>query len=106
MRKLNMISGLPRAGSTLLCNLLNMNSNYHVTPTSAVLDTLKTMRSNFSQDATWKAQDRIGLYEDFKAGMKGFIDGFFANKDIVFDKSRAWPAHIKLIDEMERIMEK
>ena len=100
MRKLNMISGLPRAGSTLLCNLLNMNSNYHVTPTSAVLDTLKTMRSNFSQDATWKAQDRIGLYEDFKAGMKGFIDGFFANKDIVFDKSRAWPAHIKLIDEI------
>ncbi len=95
-----MISGLPRAGSTLLCNLLNMNENYHVTPTSAVIDTVKVMRSNFSHDATWKAQDRIALYENFRNGLKGFINGYFEDKDVVFDKSRAWPGHIKLLDEV------
>jgi len=100
MRKLNLISGLPRAGSTLLCNLLNMNENFHVTPTSAVLDTIKSMRSNFSHDITWKAQDRIELYEDFRNGLKGFIDGYFAGRDVVFDKSRAWPGHIKMLDEI------
>ncbi len=100
MRKFNCISGLPRAGSTLLCNLLNMNDNYHVTPTSAVLDTVKTMRSNFSHDVTWKAQNRMELYENFRCGLKGFVNGFFEGKDIVFDKSRAWPAHIKLMDEI------
>lgn len=100
MRKLHMISGLPRAGSTLLCNLLNMNENFHVTPTSAVLDTVKTMRSNFSSDVTWKAQNRLELYENFRNGLKGFVDGFFYDKDVVFDKCRAWPANIKLIDEI------
>ena len=100
MRKFNMISGMPRAGSTLLCNLLNMNSNYHVTPTSGVLDTLKAMRSNFSHDVTWKAQNRIELYENFRAGLNGFVHGFFSGKDVVFDKNRAWPGYIKMIDEI------
>jgi sulfotransferase len=77
-----------------------MNENYHVTPTSAVLDTVKSMRSNFSNDVTWKAQNRLELYENFRSGLKGFVDGFFSDKDVVFDKSRAWPANIKLIDEI------
>jgi sulfotransferase len=95
-----MISGLPRAGSTLLCNLLNMNESFHVTPTSAVLDTIKAMRSNFSHDITWKAQNRIELMEDFRNGLKGFVDGYFKDKNVVFDKSRAWPGNIKLLDEI------
>ena len=100
MKSLNFISGLPRAGSTLLANLLNMPDNHHVTPTSAVLDTLKVMRSNFSHDITWKAQNRLEIYDNFRAGMKGFVDGYFHDKDVVFDKSRAWPANLKLIDEI------
>lgn len=100
MRKFNVISGLPRAGSTLLCNLLNMNENYHVTPTSAVLDTLKTMRSNFSHDVTWRSQNRLELYDDFRNGMKGFLEGYFAGRDVVFDKCRAWPGNIRLLDEI------
>lgn len=100
MRKFHMISGLPRAGSTLLCNLLNMNENFHVTPTSAVIDTIKAMRSNFSHDVTWKAQDRLKIYEDFRNGLKGFVDGYFSGRDVVFDKSRAWPGNIKLMDEI------
>lgn len=95
-----MISGLPRAGSTLLCQLLNMNNNFHVTPTSAVLDTVKAMRSNFSNDITWKAQNRLEIYDNFRHGLKGFVNGFFSEKDVVFDKSRAWPGNIKLIDEI------
>lgn len=100
MKKFNMISGLPRAGTTLLCNILNMNENFHVTPTSSLLDSIKSIRSNFSHEITWKAQNRIELLDDFKSGLNGFVNGFFKNKDIVFDKSRAWPNNIKLIDEI------
>ena len=100
MRKLNLISGLPRAGSTLICQLLNMNENFHVTPTSATLDMLKTMRGNFSQDITWKSQNRMEIYENFRRGLRGFIDGFFHDKDVVFDKSRGWPNNIKFLDEI------
>jgi sulfotransferase len=100
MRKFNVISGMPRAGTTLLCNLLNMNENFHVTPTSAVLDTIKAMRSNFSHDQTWKAQNRLEIVDDFKNGMKGFVQGFFEKHDVVFDKSRGWPNNLKLIDDI------
>jgi sulfotransferase len=100
MRKFNVISGMPRAGTTLLCNLLNMNENFHVTPTSAVLDTVKAMRSNFSHDQTWKAQNRLEIADDFRNGIKGFVQGFFEKHDVVFDKSRGWPNNLKLIDDI------
>ncbi len=98
MRNFHMIAGLPRAGSTLLCQILNSNPNFHVTPTSGVLDMLKIMRSHFSQNPSWRAQNRLGIYENFRRGMEGFVEGFFHDAKVVFDKNRAWPSNIKLID--------
>lgn len=43
MRKLSLVSGLPRAGTTLLCQILNSNPTFHVTPTSGHL-TIKEVR--------------------------------------------------------------
>lgn len=102
MRKFNIIGGMPRAGTTLAAQLLSMNENFHVTPTSAVLDTLKIMRSNFSNDPTWRAQDRMKLMPYFREGMNGFLNGFFNDKDVVFDKCRGWSNHLSLIDEIRQ----
>lgn len=98
MKKLHTIAGLPRAGSTLLCQILNSNPRFHVTPTSALLDTLKTLRGQFSTNMTYRAQNRLAIYENFKQGMKGFVEGFFYDCEVAFDKNRAWPANLKLID--------
>lgn len=102
MRKFNIIGGMPRAGTTLAAQLLSMNENFHVTPTSAILDTLKVMRSNFSQDPTWRGQDRLKLMGNFRAGMNGFLEGFFHDKEVVFDKCRGWSNHLSLIDEIRQ----
>lgn len=98
MRKIHTIAGLPRAGSTLLCQILNSNPEFHVTPTSAVLDVLKALRSQFSSNLTFRAQNRMLIYDNFREGMKGFLNGFFYDTDVAFDKNRAWPANLKLID--------
>jgi len=100
MEKFNIVSGLPRAGSTLLCQILNSNPNFHVTPTSGIIDMLKNMRSTFSHNPTFKAQDRIETYENFRSGLKGFLDGYFNDKKIVFDKSRAWVNNLPLLDNV------
>lgn len=100
MKSFYAISGMPRAGSTLLCQILNSNPNFHVTPTSGTLDMLKAMRSNFSHCMNWKTQDRLKVYDNFRSGLKGFIEGFFKNENIVFDKNRNWPVNIKLVDEI------
>jgi sulfotransferase len=98
MRKFNIVAGLPRAGSTLLCQILNSNPKHHVTPTSGVIDMLRNMRSTFSHNPSFKAQDRLKLYNDFKAGLKGFLDGYFGTKEVVFDKSRGWPNNLSILD--------
>lgn len=100
MKKFNIIAGLPRAGSTLLCQILNSNPNFHVTPTSGIIDMLKTMRSNFSHNPTFKSQNRLENYDNFRMGLKGFLDGYFFNKNVVFDKSRIWTNNLPILDEI------
>lgn len=100
MKKMHLIAGLPRAGSTLLCQILNSNPRFHVTPTSGVLDMLKTMRSNFSTNMTFRAQNRMSIYENFRNGLRGFLDGYFFDSEIVFDKNRAWPCNLRLLDNI------
>jgi sulfotransferase len=77
-----------------------MNEDFHVTPTSGTLEMLKSMRANFSHSITWKAQDRLNVMENLQRGMKGFVDGYFQEHDYVFDKNRAWPMNLSLIDEI------
>jgi sulfotransferase len=100
MEKLTLIAGLPRSGSTLLCNILNMNPNFHATSTSPVLDVLLSMRTNFSNNITFKTNDRISLYNNMKNGMLGFLKGYYDGKKYIFDKSRGWTAHLMLLDEI------
>lgn len=98
MKSFNIIGGLPRAGTTLASQILNSNPNFHVTPTSGIIDVLKNIRSTFSHNATWKAQDRLQLMPNIQAGMKGFIDGFFGNEKVIFDKCRGWSNNISMLD--------
>src|SRR3972149_2795134 len=100
MRKFNIIGGMPRCGTTLAGQILNSNPNFHVTPTSSILDSLKNIRSTFSHNPTWKAQDRLKLMPNIRASMKGFLNGFFENENVVFDKNRGWSNNISLLDDV------
>lgn len=98
MEKLTLIAGLPRAGSTLLCQILNSSKDNHVTPTSGVIDVIRNIRSTFSHNPSFKAQNRLELLPNFRNGLLGFLQGFFYNKKNIFDKCRGWTNNIALID--------
>lgn len=98
MRKLTLIAGLPRSGSTLLCNLLNSNESFHSTPTSGVIDVIRNMRSTMSHNVSFKTQNRLTLMENMQMGLKGFLEGYFNDKEVVFDKCRGWSNNIQLLD--------
>lgn len=100
MKELHLISGMVRSGSTLLSNLLAINPGFHVTPTSATNDMLERIIDVFSHNITFKAQDRLELYENHRMGLKGWIEGFFYDKDIVFDKCRAWSNKLPKLDQI------
>ena len=100
MKRLHLIAGLPRSGSTLLCNLLNMNSKFHATPTSPLIDVIRNIRSTFSHNVTFKTHNRLDEIEPMKKGIRGFIEGFYDDKEVVFDKCRGWTSNLMLMDEI------
>jgi sulfotransferase len=100
MKKLHFISGIPRSGSTLLCNLLNMNDAFHATATSPILEVLNGIRHTYSHNVVYKTNNRLEQYEYMRLGMKGFLEGFYSGKGVVFDKCRGWVNNLPLIDDI------
>ena len=86
-------SSLPRAGSTLLQNILGQNPDFYVTPTSGVLELLFAARQNYTNDIGFKAQDpdlmKKGWLNFCRQGIEGFFNGI-TNKKYIVDKSRGW----------------
>jgi len=100
MKNIHLIAGLPRSGSSLLCNILNMNPNFYATSTSPMVDILRNIRSTFSHNPTFKTHNRLEEFESMRKGMRGFINGFYEDKNIVFDKSRGWTTNLMLLDDI------
>ena len=96
-KTIHFISGMPRAGSTLLGNILAQNPRFHVTPTSGLLDALVALRTAFDGIADFKAApNEAGKM----AALRGALQGYFAPVDrpVVFDRSRAWLSELELVE--------
>lgn len=91
------ISGLPRSGSTLLCNILNQNPRFHATSTSGILEIILAIRNQWENVAELRASPN-------KAGKSVVINSILHNyvsiidRPVYFDKSRAWIAYIELAE--------
>lgn len=94
-------SSLPRAGSTLLQNIIGQNPNFYVTPTSGTLELLYGARSNYTNSPEFKAQDSELMKKGFMGfcynGLFGFFNGI-TDKKYVLDKSRGWGVHYGFIN--------
>jgi len=107
MEKIFYQSSLPRAGSTLLQNILAQNPDIYATPTSGVLELVFAARSNYTNSPEFKAQDSETMKKGFQAfcneGMKGYYEAI-TDKKYVVDKSRGWGIHydfLKFITDEE-----
>src|ERR1700683_3985270 len=93
-------SSLPRAGSTLLQNILAQNPAFYVTPTSGLLELIFGARLNYTNSAEFKAQDSIAMKKAFlafsRAGMQAYFEAL-TDKPYVIDKSRGWGIHFDLL---------
>jgi sulfotransferase len=94
-------SSLPRAGSTLLQNVLGQNPDIYVTPTSGVLELIFAARGNYTNSPEFKAQDadtmRTGFLAFCKEGMNGYYNAI-TDKKYVIDKSRGWGIHYDFLN--------
>jgi sulfotransferase len=91
---------MPRAGSTLLQNILAQNPAFYVTPTSGLLELIFGARLNYTNSPEFKAQDAAQMKKAFlafsKAGMQAYY-GALTDKPYVVDKSRGWGVHFDML---------
>jgi sulfotransferase len=94
-------SSMPRAGSTIIQNILGQNPDFYVTPTSGLLELIFAARGNYTNSPEFKAQDQNLMKDAFlnfcRGGMKGYFESLTDKKYIV-DKSRGWGIHYELLN--------
>ena len=94
-------SSMPRAGSTLLQNVLAQNPDIYATPTSGVLELTFAARAMFNESNEFQAQDsktmEDGLVGFLNEGIHGWYDNI-TDKPYVVDKSRGWGIHYDFLD--------
>ena len=94
-------SSMPRAGSTLLQNVLAQNPEIYATPTSGVLELVFSARQMYTESLEFKAQDTETMNKGFinfcREGMHGWYD-VVTDKPYVVDKSRGWGVHYDFLD--------
>lgn len=101
------VSGLPRAGSTVLCQLLAEHPDIHCEGHSSPLcNALLMLRRFVSDDHFMLAQLDVQFdrsYANLKSAMQGFLHGWHADsgKALVVDKNRAWLHCIEMLLELD-----
>jgi sulfotransferase len=101
MEQLFFQSSLPRAGSTLLQNILAQNPDIYATPTSGVLELIFAARSNYTNSPEFKAQDADLMRNAFLTFCRKGMDGFYeslTDRKYVIDKSRGWGIHYDMLN--------
>jgi sulfotransferase len=99
-RKFHFISGLPRAGTTLLAAILNQNPRFRAGMTSPLADIMGVVMSEASSknDFSFDVSD-----EQRVALLRGLVENFYsveAGADVVFDTSRLWCSRMPLLDAL------
>lgn len=105
MENLNFICGMPRAGSTLLVNLLNQNPDFHASHTSPLPMLINnivvgTNTIEYKNDLTL---DKT-LNDRVIKGSQEFCKAYYSNVDKkkVFDKNRFWGNQIYVCKQLNQ----
>lgn len=101
MKQIFFQSSLPRAGSTLLQNIIAQRQDFYCTPTSGVLELVFAARANYTESAEFKAQDPQLMKTAFMSFCKNGLEGYYnaiTDKDYIMDKSRGWGIHYDFVN--------
>jgi sulfotransferase len=90
------MSGLPRAGSTLLSSLLNQNPRFYSGPSSPVVPTMIALETSLSQDELYLAFPKQQQAKEIIASV---LPIFYSDveKPVIFDKNRSWVNRLNYI---------
>lgn len=99
------LTGLPRSGSTLMCNLLAAHPEVGSTPSSPLCNIIQNMRRNWSDDPFLLSQldsNFDDVYKRLHRSLVSFIQAWSSdnNESIVIDKNRGWLACVEFLRDI------
>ena len=94
---MHFISGLPRAGSTLLENILAQNPRFNATATSGIMDIMFGVRNSWNNLVEFKAAPND---EGLLRVLQGILNSYHNSDKITFDKSRGWLSQLEMAEEV------
>lgn len=99
LKTLHCLNGMPRSGSTLLCNILNQNPRFRATPTSGLAPLLLQIQNLWNDSPELKAS---ATAEDKINTLRGTLEGFHKaiEQPVIFDKSRGWACAYELLESI------
>ena len=100
MKGFHAICGLPRAGSTLLQNILNQNPAFRASSTSALCGTLDNMSRFWTLSSEIKsdlANDQEGTEQRLQDTLRAVAEAWYPTDHVVFDKARGWITMVDLV---------
>ena len=105
-KKLICVSGLPRSGSTLLCQLLGQHPDiYSIGHSSPLCGAVNNIRHHISDSDFLLSQLDCDFelgYQRLKNAYTGFISGWFNETDrpAVVDKNRGWLRAVEMVHDL------
>ena len=96
-------SSMPRAGSTLLQNILGNHPDIYATPTSPLFDYVNSARQVYTKSPLSKAQNSEQMKNAYLQFSLYAMHGYFkalTNKDYAIDKSRAWAVNYEFLSSI------
>lgn len=104
MKSFNVVTGVPRSGSTLLCNILNQNPEFYAGDTSPLPEIVSTLVNKFSTNGEIQSaliKDSEGTMLKLNTMIQSVIEAWYEGEDrVIFDKSRGWTFNAVLLGEL------
>jgi sulfotransferase len=93
--KFHSVCGLPRSGSTLLCNILNQNPKFQASSTSCIAQSVLALSKVWSSAPEVKSDlihDKDATDARMLRASKSMVEAWYQDSeaDVIFDKGRLW----------------
>lgn len=103
-QKVLFMAGFPRAGSSLLQNILAQNPKLFPTPTSGLVGSVFSIRDNWRGNDIYKSNGEEYIYPKIRTMIKNMIIGFYEKEvlegKLPIDKNRSWTGSLDFLDEV------
>ena len=96
---MHVVTGLPRSGSTLFCNLLNQNPDFYASSTSILAGLVHSFSRTVSDEIETKS-NLASVEQRSRRSLRAMCNAWHQEPKIIFDKGRGWVHNLLILKDI------